>query len=478
MDKQIERHQSTVGLEQFAETLPAAENATVDVVTGLPNRVCFQDRLGHAIRHAERYEQSFAILFIDLDRFKNVNDTLGHSAGDELLREIAGRVAGCVRGSDTVARLGGDEFTVILLNLQAPELVARVAEKIIGVLCRPFTIQGREFHLSASLGIAMYPQDGESVELLVRNADTAMYEVKKGAKNGFHFYTKEMSERALARMELEQDLRRAIAEDQFEIYYQSLVDSYTGDTVCVEALMRWRHPEKGLLMPDTFIPLAEETGLIVDIGAWVFHAACRQASAWQQAGYLPIRLAINLSMLQFEQGDLIETIMDALVASNLDAQWLELELTEGVLLKNPDHAHGVLKRLRELGIRVAIDDFGTGYSSLIQLRQLPIDYLKIDRAFVQGIPSSADDVALVELIIDLARKLNLGVVAEGVETSAQLEFLRSLGCPRCQGYLFSVPMPAHEFAQFLKPRSMSSDPADDVFPDMHQPAVIQSELRR
>jgi len=477
MDNQIEQNSEALADGDSPEALNESEQATVDVVTGLPNRVCFQDRLGHAIRCAERYDQGLAVLFLDLDRFKNVNDTLGHSAGDELLKEIAHRVAGCVRDSDTVARLGGDEFTIILLNLKEPELVARVAEKIVGLLRQPFTVQGREFHLSASVGIAMYPQDGDSVELLVRNADTAMYEVKKGTKNGFHFYTRQMSERALARIELEGDLRRAIAEDQFEIHYQAIVDSYTRDTVCAEALMRWRHPEKGLLSSNEFIPLAEETGLIVELGEWVFQTSCRQAVAWQQAGYQPISLAINISMLQFEQGDLIETIMDALVASNLDARRLELELTEGVLLKDPDHAHSVLKRLRELGMRVAIDDFGTGYSSLIQLRQLPIDSLKIDRAFVQGIPDIADDVALVELIIDLGRKLNLGVVAEGVETSEQLEFLRSLGCSRCQGYLFSMPMPAYEFARHLKPRGREVVSPDDFVGDLQTQPLSNTGVR-
>ncbi|MFT7652070.1 MAG: diguanylate cyclase (GGDEF)-like protein [Candidatus Azotimanducaceae bacterium] len=478
MDKQTEHYPTTSAEGDSQEAPNGSEQAAVDIVTGLPNRVCFQDRLGLAIRCAERYDLGFAILFLDLDRFKNVNDTLGHSAGDEVLKEIAHRVAGCVRESDTVARLGGDEFTIILFNLKEPELVARVAEKIVGLLRMPFTVQGREFHLSASVGIAMYPQDGHSAELLVRNADTAMYEVKKGTKNGFHFYAKEMSERALERMELEEDLRRAIAEEQFEMHYQSIVDSYTGDTVCAEALIRWRHPVKGLLSPDEFIPLAEETGLIVELGVWVLNTSCRQAAAWQQAGYQPISLAINISMLQFEQGDLIETIMDALVASNLDARWLELELTEGALLKNPDHAHSLLKRLRELGMHIAIDDFGTGYSSLLQLRQLPIDSLKIDRAFVHGIPDIADDMALVELIVDLGRKLNLGIVAEGVETSEQLEFLRSLGCSRCQGYLFSMPMPAHEFARFLRPGSRGVGSTEDLVPDLQTQPLSQTGLQR
>ncbi len=427
--------------------------ALVDVVTGLPNRLCLQDRLADAIERAKRYQQSFAVLFIDLDEFKNVNDTMGHSAGDELLRIIAGRLTACVRRSDTVARLGGDEFTIILLNLKEPELVARVAEKIIGTISEPCLIGGRNFFLSASIGIASYPQDGTDVELLVRNADTAMYEVKKKGKNGYHFYTREMSARAMARIELEDDLRRAITECQFEVHYQASVDTYSAATVSAEALIRWRHPSRGLIMPDEFIPLAEETGLIVDIGKWVLETACQQAREWQRAGYEPIAIAVNLSMLQFEQGDIVETIMETLVASNLDSRWLELELTEGVILQNADHAKSVLESLRALGMSIAIDDFGTGYSSLIQLRRLPIDCLKIDRAFVQGIPDDADDATVVEAIVALGRKLNLTLVAEGVETVEQLEFLRDLGCQRCQGYLFGRPMPADEFAELLRKKA-------------------------
>jgi diguanylate cyclase (GGDEF)-like protein len=423
--------------------------ATTDVVTGLPNRACFLDRLANAIRCAERHSESFAVLFIDLDEFKTVNDTMGHSAGDKLLSVIAERLTSCVRKSDTVARLGGRRIIKKLLNLKEPELVARVAEKIIATLSQPFPINGRNFFLSASVGIATYPGDGSDVELLIRNADIAMYEVKNSGKNGYHFYTRELSQRAIARLELEDDLRKAIIEEQFEVHYQAVVDSYSETTVAAEALIRWRHPEKGLVMPDDFIPLAEDTGLIVDIGQWVLESACRQARAWQMAGYEPVSVAVNLSMLQFEQDDLIETIMDTLVGTNLDSHWLELELTEGVILENADHAKAVLESLRELGMRVAIDDFGTGYSSLIQLRRLPIDCLKIDRAFVQGVLNDPDDATVVEAIVDLGRKLKLTLVAEGVETSEQLHFLRNLGCQRCQGYLFGKPTPAEEFAGAL-----------------------------
>ena len=425
---------------------------TSDPVTGLANRLGFHERLQQALDRAARYDEAFAVLFIDLDHFKNVNDTLGHSAGDELLRIIGRRLSACVRKSDTVARLGGDEFTVILLNLKDPELIARVAQKLVRTLSQPYSIHGRDFYLSASLGIACFPDDGSDVEILVRNADIAMYEVKKNGRNGFHFYTKSLSDRAIERIELEDDLRKGLTQGQFEVYYQPCIDTLTQETVSAEALIRWRHPQKGLVTPDEFIPLAEETGLIIELDQWVLRTASRQAAEWQRTGYQPISIAVNLSMRQFDQEDLIDVVMEALVASNLDSRWLELELTESVFMKNHSHAKRMLEQMRQLGIRVAIDDFGTGYSSLMQLRQLPIDCLKIDQAFVREITENPDDAILVEAIIALGRKLNLTLVAEGVETSRQLEFLTALGCDRVQGYLFGCPLPASEFeAQVLKP---------------------------
>ena len=425
--------------------------AIVDVVTGLPNRLCFQDRLLNAIDFSERYGEAFAVLFIDLDEFKSVNDTMGHSAGDDLLREIAGRLTGCVRKSDTVARLGGDEFTIILLNLREPELMARVAEKIIGTLSEPFMVSGRNFFLSASIGIASYPEDGTSVELLIRNADTAMYEVKKSGKNGYHFYTREMSDRAISRIELEDDLRRAIAEQQFVLHFQANVDTHTQKTVAAEALVRWQHPVKGLVDPEQFMPLAEETGLICEIGQLALASACEHARAWQRDGYEPISIAVNLSAAQFEQTDLIDNVMECLVASNLDSHWLRLELTEEALLRNADHAREALYSLRELGITIAIDDFGTGYTSLIQLQNLPIDCLKIDQAFIPNLPDTREEASLLEAIVALGRKLNLSLLAEGVETTEQLQFLRELGCQSAQGCLFGGPVPAEEFTAWLAP---------------------------
>jgi diguanylate cyclase (GGDEF)-like protein len=470
VDRTTQAQTAGRGYEENPNNPPVA---TIDVVTGLPNRLCFQDRLGQAIRHGARNAETFAVLFIDLDDFKKVNDTMGHSTGDDLLREVAVRLCSCVRNSDTVARLGGDEFTVVLLDLKAPELIARVAEKIITSLREPFPINGRDFHLGASIGIAVYPDDGENAEMLVRNADTAMYEIKKSSKNGYCFYTGDMSARAIARMELEDDLRKGIAGEQFEVHYQPCVDAYSGRVVSAEALVRWRHPEYGLIMPDQFIGLAEETGLIVELGQWVLNTACSQARAWQHAGYEPISIAVNLSMLQFEQGDLVKMIMEALVSSNLHSRWLELELTEGVLLKNAANAKDVLDELRLLGIRIAIDDFGTGYSSLIQLKQLPIDCLKIDRAFIDGILSDNDDATVVEAIIALGRKLNLTLVAEGVEEPEQLEFLRSLGCQRCQGYLFGAPCPADQFSGFLTHSHLTQtvEDNDEVLPEQLSKSV-------
>lgn len=426
------------------------ELATKDAVTGLPNRLFFQDRLGQAIRYAERYEQLISVLFIDIDDFKTVNDTMGHSAGDELLTIIAERLEKSVRKSDTVARLGGDEFAVILLNVRQAEFTIRIADRILDYLSQPFMISGREFFLSASIGIAVYPDDGNDVELIVRNADTAMYEVKNTGKNGYHFYTEELSTRAIAGMELKNDLRKAIPGKQFELHYQAKVDTYTEQIVSAEALLRWRHPEKGYISPEEFIPLAEETGFIFELDEWVLRGACRQARSWQQLGYSPLPVAVNLSMRHFEYGNVVETIIETLVAANLDTHWLEIELTEGAILRNADHAKSVLERLRELGVRIAIDDFGTGYSSLSQLRWLPIDSLKIDRSFILGTPENHDDAIIVEAIVGLGRKLDLTLVAEGVETIDQLNFLRELGCQQCQGFLFSKPLPADEFEEYLK----------------------------
>lgn len=423
--------------------------ANYDTVTGLPNRAFFQDRLQQAIASADRNKQRLAVLFIDLDHFKKVNDTLGHAMGDQLLRMVSERSLACVRKSDTVARLGGDEFTLILLNIGRVEVADTIARNLIRELSQPYLVAGREFFLGASIGIAIYPDDGNEMEVLVRNADTAMYRVKQFGRNHHQFYSSDMSDQTAERLELENDLRKAIKLGELLLYYQPQLDCISGRIVSMEALLRWQHPQRGLVFPDSFIPLAEETGLIVEIGEWVLRAACIQNKKWQDMGYAHMPIAVNLSMRQFEQDCLVEATVEILKETGLSAQWLELELTEGVFLHNVKRASLVLKKLRSLGVVVSIDDFGTGYSSLSQLRRLPIDRIKVDRSFIQGVPKDSDDAAIVAAIIVLARKLNLNVIAEGVETEAQLDFLREQGCDQWQGYLCSKPVPVNEFEKLL-----------------------------
>lgn len=423
--------------------------ANYDTVTELPNRAFFRDRLQQAIAQAERHKQLLAVLFLDLDHFKNVNDTLGHAMGDQLLRMVAERIQGCVRKSDTVARLGGDEFTLILIDITRIETADLIARNIIKALSLPFILGGREFFLGASIGISIYPEDGKEAEFLVRNADTAMYKVKRSGRNSHQFYTLNMSTQASERLDMENGLRKAIKQGELELYYQPQLDCASGLIVSTEALLRWRHPEKGFISPDTFIPLAEESGLIFDIGEWVLRAACAQNKAWQDEGLPPIRVAVNLSMRQFEQSYLVEEVIRVLKETGLATQWLELELTEGVFLHDVHRASAVLAKLRGLGVSISIDDFGTGYSSLSQLRRLPIDTVKIDRSFIQRLTSDPDDAAIVTAIIALARKLNLNVIAEGVESEAQLALLREYLCNNWQGYLFSKPVPADAFKELL-----------------------------
>lgn len=423
--------------------------ANYDAVTGLPNRTCFEDRLTQAIERAEREPQKLAVMFLDLDHFKNVNDTVGHAEGDQLLREVAERLLGCVRKSDTVARLGGDEFTLALMNIAHPEVAAEVARSILQSISQPFVLGGREFYIGSSIGIAVYPDDGDTVDLLLRNADTAMYEVKKLGRNNHQFYSHEMNSQAKARLDLENSLRKAVKNEQLKLYYQPQLDCATGEIVSMEALLRWHHDEFGSMPLEQFIPLAEETGLIVDIGYWAVREACRQNKAWQDAGYAPMPVAVNLSMRQFEQHDLADDIMAILNETGLEPRWLELELTEGVFLHHVESARAMLASLKSAGVIISIDDFGTGYSSLSQLRRLPIDTIKVDCAFSQGVTEDPDDAAIVSSIIVLAHNLNLNVIAEGVENEAQLAFLREHGCNQWQGYLFSKALPPEAFEALL-----------------------------
>lgn len=414
-----------------------------DVLTDLPNRSLFSDRLGHALERARRGRLQLALMFIDLDRFKNVNDSLGHQAGDQLLRAVARRLQGLVREEDTLARFGGDEFVMMIENVRDPDGAARVALKVLSALEAPIGIDGHEIYVGASVGIALYPHDGDDSEALLRSADSAMYEAKGAGRSTYRFYTAEQTRISRERFELEGGLRRALERGELRLVYQPQADCVSGRLIGVEALVRWQHPERGLVAPDQFIPLAEEIGLIGQIGAWVLDTACAQARAWELAGR-PLRMAVNLSGQQVSRDDLYAVVSDTLMRTGLSPQWLELEITEGHILKRVEVCIASLQRVKSLGVTLAIDDFGTGYSSLSYLKRLPLDRLKIDRSFVEGIPGDADDVAIVATILSMARNLGLEVIAEGVETPEQLEYLITQRCGQYQGYHLGRPMPAVE----------------------------------
>ena len=423
--------------------------AYYDPVTGLPNRTLFNDRLTLAVAHAHRNKEMLAVLFLDLDRFKVVNDTLGHSVGDKLLRGVAGRLKTTVREGDTVARLGGDEFTLLLPKIKRVENMAKIAGKVLTSIKEPLKLDGHELHITTSIGIAVYPDDGSDAETLLKNADAAMYHAKEQGRDNYQFYTPSLHARASRQMELEGSIYGALEREEFELNYQPVVDINTGRIVGMESLLRWHHPEQGLVSPDEFIPVAENTGLITQIGEWVLHTACAQNKAWQDAGLPPIHVSVNLSSRQFQQIDLIEIIDRALRETGLDARFLELEITEGSAMQNVESTIYKLKGMDALGVKIAIDDFGVGYSSLSYLKRFPIHTLKIDRSFVSDITTDPDDRAIVTAIIALAKTMNLKVVAEGVETEEQLDFLRRLHCNEMQGYLFSKPVPAGELREML-----------------------------
>jgi diguanylate cyclase (GGDEF)-like protein len=421
-----------------------------DTLTGLPNRSLLHDRLRLAIAQASRDHHLVGVLFLDLDRFKSINETLGHRAGDKLLKTVAKRLAACVRESDTLARLGGDEFVAILLGVNNADGITTVAKKILTLVSEPVYVDGHEIYTSGSIGIAVYPMDGEDSHTLLKHADLAMYQAKEQDRNNFQFFSREMNVKVLERMMLENSMRKALEREEFFLVYQPQVDSRTGTIVGMEALLRWQHPEMGLLAPDKFIYLAEETGFIIPIGEWVLRNACRQNKAWQDAGLPLVRVAVNLSGKQFGQHRLDEVIAAVLMESGLDAQWLELEITESVIMKNADSNVTMLTKLRDMGTSLAIDDFGTGYSSLSYLKNFPVNRLKIDRSFVRDITTNPDDAAIAEIIISMAQTLKLSVIAEGVETRAQMERLSFNNCVEMQGYLFSRPVKAELFAQFLR----------------------------
>jgi diguanylate cyclase (GGDEF)-like protein len=423
--------------------------AHFDALTGLPNRLLFLDRLRQAIAQAARDERLVAIMMLDLDRFKTINDTLGHSVGDELLKHIAERLRTAVREGDTIARLGGDEFTVMLPHVRYIGDAARVAEKILGLFASPFAMNGHEIFITPSLGISMHPFTESMDELLV-NADTAMYRAKEAGGNCFEFYRTEMSTASVRRLSLESALRRALERDELVVHYQPQAELSSGHIVGAEALLRWQHPELGLLPPAEFLPLAEETGLILAIGEWTLEHVCRQAQAWRSHGLPPLRLAVNLAARQFYQGDFARRVAATLARHGLDPRLLELELTEGVLMQNTQGTIAILAELHALGVRLAVDDFGTGYSSLSYLKRFPIDTVKIDRSFVADIPRDADDAAIVTAIIAMAHGLGIRAVAEGVETCEQMEFLRRRGCDEVQGFLLGRPLPSAGFEQLLR----------------------------
>ena len=435
--------------------------ANRDTLTGLANRSLLSDRLGQAIVYAARDAHPLWIAFIDLDRFKFVNDTLGHAAGDRLLQTMAQRLAAEGGDASTVARIGGDEFVLILPN-GLDEYAASVAlQRMLEAVAAPVHIGGHELFLTCSIGIAAYPVDGTDPETLIKHADIAMYRAKETGRNNIQFYKAAMNERALERLRMEGDLRNAIEREEFVLHYQPQIDLRTGQMVGMEALIRWNHPSLGLLAPLRFIGLAEETGLIVPIGAWVLRSACRQNKAWQEAGMAPLRVAVNLSARQFAQRDLLPSIAAVLGETGLHARYLDIELTESMVMADVEHAVSVLRGLKQLGVHLSIDDFGTGYSSLSYLKRFPIDVLKIDQSFVRDISSDPDDAAITLSIISLAHSLRLKVIAEGVETEAQLSYLRRHGCDQMQGYYFSRPVPREEFVQMLLQRKALPPAAGD-----------------
>ena len=421
-----------------------------DALTRLPNRVLFFDRLEQSIRKTERAEKDFALFFIDLDKFKHINDSLGHSIGDRVLRVVAKRIKEIIRQEDTLARLSGDEFTVIMEDLAHPENASLLAKKILHVLQKPMYIDEYTLYISGSIGISLYPQDATDAESLLRYADTAMYKAKEKGRNTFEFYAPEMTEFALARMAMKTSLKEAIEKEELIIHYQPQIDTKTEKMIGLEALVRWQHPKKGLLHPDKFISLAEETGLIIEIDKWVMKNAMQQVSQWYKEGLIPDVLSLNLSIKQLEGHNFLNEIKKWLDVFDFKPEWLELEIPEGQVMKNHTEIIKKLQKLSAMGISISVDDFGTGYSSLSLLKRLPINRLKIDKSFIEFIPDDEEDIAIVKAIIALANSLKLDIIAEGVETDAQKDFLIKNGCTKQQGFYYSRPISSEQMKHFLQ----------------------------
>ena len=432
-----------------------------DSLTGLPNNHLFKDRVTHCIASAKRNNSRLAIMFLDLDRFKLINDTLGHSAGDKLLQATAERLQNCIRSSDSVAlnsnapinpsiaRLGGDEFIILLEHIVDLQIVSRIAERLVNEVSQPIQIEEQEVFTSTSIGIALYPDDGKDVDSLLKNADAAMYYAKDQGRNNFQYYTKSMNEAAAQQLILGNSLRKALSNKEFQIYYQPQVSVITGQVIGLEALVRWKHPEKGFISPSLFIPLAEETGQIQAIGEWILFQACLQGAKWIKEGYRPLIISVNLSAKQLKQNNLPQIIKNTLKETGMPVQYLGIELTESAIILEPDMALDRLNKIKALGIKLSLDDFGTGYSSLSYLKRFPIDTLKIDREFIKDIKTDHEDATLVKAIIAMGHGLGMDIIAEGVELQEQLEYLGANACDAIQGFLFSKPLPANKIEPLL-----------------------------
>jgi diguanylate cyclase (GGDEF)-like protein/PAS domain S-box-containing protein len=435
-----------------ALSLQMTHSAQHDIVTGLPNRILLNDRITQSIALARRNNRSIALLFLDLDHFKYINDSLGHDIGDDLLLCVSTRLLAGVRGSDTVSRQGGDEFVILLSEISHPEDAVTSAKKLLASISAPCFIEGHDLHIDGSIGISVYPADGKDAETLIKNADTAMYHAKESGRNNFQFFTAEMNLKSVERQSLEGSLRRAIERDEFMLHYQPKVNLITGEITGVEALIRWQQPDRGLVSPAQFVPIAEDCGLILPIGRWVLREACRQACEWRAAGLPFKRISVNVSVAEFRDKAFVKHVATILAETGLDPCYLDLELTEGVLMAEAESTGAILYALKAIGVHLAVDDFGTGYSSLSYLRQFPIDVLKIDQSFVRQITADPDDSSIVSAIIDMGKNLKQRVIAEGIETQEQLVFLRAHRCDEGQGYLFSRPVPASEFGRLLASR--------------------------